>query len=396
LSTLAAVAVVGLATVLVGCHSNPTATHTSSTTTTLPPLPPNVIAYVALAGTGGNLGFGTSVVPVNVTSSPASVGSAIHVGTYPDAVAVSPNHRLALVANFTSDTVTPIDLITGKALAPIPAGPGPAGIAIAPDGTKAYVTDDGTLNTLADTVTPIDLTTMKPLARIKVGPGPQGIAITPNGTKAFVADAGSVIAGQPGRIGHQVSPIDLATGKALAPVNVGNGPIGIAITPDGTTVFVTNLNSESVSPINVAGDQALAPIAVEGGPVAVTIAGGIAWVVNTPVSGFPGNDVEPITVANDKPGKPVKVSKGAQSIAASPNGQTVWIACLDANRLVPIGVRSHKVHRAVAVYGGPFAVALAVVPQGSGTPAASSSPTTSSTGSGSKPKKHKSATSSTT
>jgi hyaluronoglucosaminidase len=387
------VALVGLATALVGCKSTPSA-HTSSTTTTLPPLPPSMIAYVALAGTGGNLGFGSSVVPVNVTTGAASVGAAIHVGTYPDAVAVSPNHRLAVVANFTSDDVTPIDLTTGRALASIPAGPGPAGVAITPDGSKAYVTDDGSLNTLGDTVTPIDLKTMKPLARIKVGPGPQGIAITPDGSKAFVADAGSVIAGQPGRIGHQVTPIDLTTGKTLAPIDVGNGPIGVAITPDGSTVFVTNLNSESVSPINVAGDQALAPITMQGGPVAVTIAGGVAWVVNTPVSGFPGNDVEPITVANDKPGKPVKVSQGAQGIAASPNGQTVWVACLNANQLVPIGVHSRHALKPVTVYGGPFAVALAEVPQGSAAPAASSptSPTTASA----KPKKHKKTTSGTT
>ncbi len=209
-------ALVALAVTLAGCHSTPSA-HKASTTTTPAALPPKVIAYVALAGTGANLGFGTSVVPVNVTTSAASVGTAIHVGTYPDAVAVSPDHLLALVANFTTDNVTPIDLATGKALAPIPAGPGPAGIAITPDGSTAYVTDDGTLNSLADTVTPIDLKTMKPLAPIKVGGGPQGIAITPDGSKAFVADAGSIIAGQPGRIGHQVTPIDLATRRALKP-----------------------------------------------------------------------------------------------------------------------------------------------------------------------------------
>ena len=287
---VAVVAVVALGGTLTGCRGTTSGGGSSSSTTTtvLPPLPPNIIAYVALAGTGANLGFGTSVIPVNVTSSTPSVGTAIHVGTYPDAVAVTPNHRLALVTNFTSDNVTPIVLATGKALAPIPAGPGPAGVAVAPNGAKAYVTDDGTLNSLGDTVTPIDLKTMKPLAPIKVGAGPQGIAITPAGGKAFVADAGSIIAGQPGRIGHQVTPIDLITGKALPPIDVGNGPLGVAITPDGSTAFVTNLNSESVSPINVAGDQALAPIAVEGGPVAVTIAGGFAWVVNTPGRRHPG------------------------------------------------------------------------------------------------------------
>jgi YVTN family beta-propeller protein len=351
------------------------------------------MAYVALAGTGANLGFGTSVVPVNVTSGSASLGTPIHVGTYPDAVAVSPDHKLALVTNFTSDNVTPINLATGKALAPIPAGAGPAGVAITPDGTKAYVTDDGSLNSLGDKVTPIDLKTMKPLAPITVGAGPQGIAITPDGSKAFVADAGSIIAGQPGKIGHQVTPIDLATGKALAPIEVGNGPIGIAITPDGSTAFVTNLNSESLSPINVAGDQALAPIAMEGGPVAVAVAGGAAWVVNTPAGGIAGNDVEPVTVADDKPGKPVKVPKGAQGIAVSPNGLTVWVACLNSGRIASIGVHSHKLQRSVGVVGGPIALALASVPQGPGAAAPASGSTSSVAASG-KPKTPKKSSSS--
>jgi YVTN family beta-propeller protein len=50
----------------------------------------------------------------------------------------------------------------------------PAGIAITPDGARAYVT-----NASSDTVTPIDLATNAPGAPIPVGDAPAGIAITP-------------------------------------------------------------------------------------------------------------------------------------------------------------------------------------------------------------------------
>jgi YVTN family beta-propeller protein len=307
-----------------------------------------------LAGSGGNLGNGSTLVEVTVSPGPSAVGAPIKVGTYPDAVAVTPNGDLALVANYTSNTVTPISLPSGKALPSIDAGSGPAGIAITPDGAMAYVTDAN-----ANAVTPIDLSTLKPAKPIPVGGGPQGIVITPDGSKAFVADAGAILGGQSGGIGHQVTPIDLSTGKALAPINVGNAPVGIAVTADGSTVFVTNLNSESVTPINTASDTAAAAIATDGGPIAVVVAANAAWVVNTPASGTSGNNVQPISVATDRAGRPIRMPKGAQNIALAPDGRTAWVACLNSASLVPIDLRTKKAGKAILVLGGPVAVAVA-------------------------------------
>ncbi|HKH88893.1 MAG TPA: YncE family protein [Acidimicrobiales bacterium] len=353
--TRPAVAVIGAALLLAACsHGGTGASKPDTTTTTLPPLPPAVIAYVALAGTVANVGTGSTLVEVTLSPPPSSVGAPIKVGVYPDAVAVTPNGRLALVANYTSNTVTPVALPSGLALAAIPAGAGPADVAINSSGTTAYVTDAN-----SDTVTPISLKTLKALAPITVGAGPQGIAITPNGTKAYVADAGAIIAGQSGTIGHQVTPIDLTTDRALPPISVGNAPIGVAITPDGSTVFVTNLNSESVSTISVGSDTAGAAIAVAGGPVAVAVAAGEAWVVNTPAGGQTGNNVQPISLVTDAAGKPINLPKGAQNIAVAPNGRTAYVVCLDTDKLVPVGLISHRVETAISIPGGPFAVAVA-------------------------------------
>jgi YVTN family beta-propeller protein len=368
-----------LALVLSAC-GGPSAAPTT-TTSTLPPLPPSVYAYVTLAGTGTNLGFGDHVVAVDVTAGAQAVGSRFAVGTYPDAIAI--DGSMAYVANYTSNSVTPIDLATGRSLKPISVGTGPADIAISAKLDRAYVTDDGSSSALGDTVTPIDLKTLKALAPITVGAGPQGIAITPNGLRAYVADAGAIVAGQSGPIGHTVTPIDLSSGRAERPITVGNGPTGIAISPDGGTVFVTNLDSLSVSPINVATDRALAPIAVPGGPVAVAVAGGYAWVVDTPSSQAPGNNVVPIALASDRAGKPIAVAKGVQSIAISPDGKTAWVTCLNADEIQSIDLASHKVASVVSVPGGPFAVALATRSAGG----ASSTPSTGSKGSKKRSKK---------
>lgn len=338
---------------LAACGGGVSSKGTTTTTSTLPPLPPSVIAYVALAGSGANVGNGSSLVEVTVSPPPYNIGSPLRVGVYPDAVAVAPGGRLALVSSYASNTVTPIVLPTNTVLPAIDAGEGPAGIAITPDGTTAYVTDAN-----ADTVTPINLQTFKPGKPIVVGNGPQGIAITPDGSMAYVADAGAIMSGQSGTIGHDVTPIHLSTGKAGAPIPVGNAPVGVAITPDGSTVFVTNLNSESVTPIDVASNTASAAIATAGGPIAVAIAHGAAWVVNTPAGGE-GNDLQPISIATGTAGKPIRLPKGAQNLAVSPDGDTVWVVCLDSNKLVPVDVVTRKAEAAVDVQGGPFAIAVA-------------------------------------
>ena len=83
------------------------------------------------------------------------------------------------VTNLTLNSVTAINTATSHTTtvhgAP-PAMNGPLGIAIAPDGDTAYVT-----NSNANTVTPIDLksSTFSLEAPIHVGSGPAAIAITP-------------------------------------------------------------------------------------------------------------------------------------------------------------------------------------------------------------------------
>jgi YVTN family beta-propeller protein len=371
---------------LAACGGNGTAGSKTTTTSTLPPLPPKVIAYVALAGTGTNLGYGTGMVPVDVTVGSDTVGTRLKVGTYPDAVAVTPSGRLVLVANFASNTVTPVLEPNGTVLPDITVGQGPAGIAITPNGKTAYVTNDGGESALGDTVTPINLETLKAGKPITVGDGPQGIAITPDGRTAYVADAGAIISGQSGSIGDEVTPINLVRGTAGSPIKVGNAPLAVAITPDGSTVFVTNLNSESVSPINVASNVPGAPIGVAGGPVAIAMGDDHAWVVNAPGSGEAGNNVQAISLATDRVGRPIPTQRGAQSISITPDDSTAWVACLNANSLVPIDLATARAGTPIRVLDGPFAVAIANQPQ-----TASTAPNTSAP-----PKKKKAGKSTTT
>jgi hypothetical protein len=109
--------------------------------------------------------------------------------------------------------------------------------------------------------------------RISVGSGltPLGIAITPNGTKAYTANFGGESSFSAGT-GSTVTPINLRTRTAGPPITVGGGPWSIAVTPDSKTAYVGNANDFTVTPVNVATNTAGAAIAGVPRPRSIAIA----------------------------------------------------------------------------------------------------------------------------
>ena len=76
-------------------------------------------------------------------------------------------------------------------------------------------------------------------ATITVGSGPIGVAVSPDGTKAYAVNIS----------GNSVSVINTSTNAVTATITVGSGPYGVAVSPDGTKVYAANNGSNSVSVI---------------------------------------------------------------------------------------------------------------------------------------------------
>ncbi|MEU6221972.1 YncE family protein, partial [Streptomyces sp. NPDC047022] len=132
----------------------------------------------------------------------------------------------------------------------------PTRVAITPDGTHAYVTNQN-----SNTVSVIDTTTNTVTATIHVGGIPSGVAITPDGAHAYVTNQAS----------NTVSVIDTATNTVTATIHVGGGPFGVAITPDGAHAYVANQGSGAAFVINTATNTVTAIIAVGRIPFGVAI-----------------------------------------------------------------------------------------------------------------------------
>jgi YVTN family beta-propeller protein len=75
--------------------------------------------------------------------------------------------------------------------------------------------------------------------------------------------------------GNYVTPVNTATNRPGKPIKVGADPQGIAVTPDGKTVYVTNPaphSGSTVTPIRTATNTPGKPIKVGGYPVAIAFA----------------------------------------------------------------------------------------------------------------------------
>lgn len=189
--------------------------------------PDSQYAYV------GNL-HGNTVSVINTTTQ--AVVATIDVGDYPIGVVAMPNGKYVYVANSNSNTVSVIDTasqtvgytITGKDFFSYLYG-----IAAAPDGLRVYVGSYG-----APEVAVIDSDRAKP-APIKVvnadnGMTAYGVAVTIDSKYVYVTKPRD----------FQVAVIQTSKEAAIKTIPAGSYPEGVAVTPDGVSVYAVNLGGK--------------------------------------------------------------------------------------------------------------------------------------------------------
>jgi len=145
----------------------------------------------------------------------------------------------AYITNYSDGTVSVIDTATNAVT-----GSGATGsclgqyfcngIAVTPDGSKVYVGNRG-----LSSVSAINVATNAVTASIPVGAFPFGIAVTPDSRKVYVATTTkTAVFPPPTSPPDTVSVIDTATNKVIATITVGGNLLGLAVTPDGSKVYV--------------------------------------------------------------------------------------------------------------------------------------------------------------
>jgi len=226
------------------------------------------------------------------------------VGTASEGVAVSPDGTRAYATNFDDDSLSIINvqqLAAPPRVVPLGDQSGPARVAFLPSGQFAYVS-----NFTAGTVSVVDTAKVESgdpssvLTSIPVGPAPNGLAATPDGNKVYVVNGGD----------GTVSVIGVASQTTIRrPIPVGTSPaaVSVASVPGrGVLAYVTNVGSGTVSVIDTEEDTVVTTISMVGeAPAAIAFAGGaqFAYVTDlaTNPNGTPKNGlVSIINTATDE------------------------------------------------------------------------------------------------
>ena len=125
-------------------------------------------------------------------------------------------------------------------------------MAVSPDGTRAYVTNTDDRHSVGDR--------HHHQHRHRHHPGrrcPIGVALSPDGTRAYIVTPDFTDFPNSTNEGT-LSVIDTATNTVITTLTVGVEPRGVAVSPDGTLVYVTNRVDGAVSVITIAsGAEAL-------------------------------------------------------------------------------------------------------------------------------------------
>lgn len=184
------------------------------------------------------------VLPVLVLALCSSAGAAVAQG------APSPAPYLVYVTNEGSGDISVIDPVALTEVRRIPIGKRPRGLVASPDGRTLYVAVSGSPaagpgvdesklpppDRGADGIAVIDLATSKVQRTLRGISDPEQIAISPDGTRLYVAseDTGRLIA-----IGTD--------GTILQSLAVGGEPEGIGVSPDGSILLATSEEDHTVA-----------------------------------------------------------------------------------------------------------------------------------------------------
>jgi DNA-binding beta-propeller fold protein YncE len=262
-------------------------------------------------------------------------------------IGITPNGKMLYVSF--GPTVVPIRTADDKVLKPIPTGMAVTGFVFTPDSRKLYVHSSwgGGSNVLP-------VSTVTNTAGTPIPVQASSLAMAPGGRTLWVAGGGTL------------TPVSTATDKPGPPIRFSETVMGVAISPDGRTGYVSNFGT-------YAGPGKLFPVKLATGKVLASI--GLPGVANWVVFGRHGKlvyagqqqvllqntTVQMVSVIRAATRKVIAEIKVGSGLAVTPDGRTVY-AFGDGEFLTPISTATNRTGATIALPGYPIAIAF-VQPQ---------------------------------
>jgi YVTN family beta-propeller protein len=193
------------------------------------------------------------------------IATTIPVGENPQSIAISSDGERVYVVNLHSPQAMVIDTATNKVVAKFTTGEGACGIAISPDSQRLYLGGHGTgmwmgKGEMNRDIRVIDARTFAQLFQIRCGIMPIAVKFSRDGKQVYVVSHGS----------GELHIIDTATNKTTS-VKVGRDCRDVASSKDGKWVYVSNRGDNTVSVVDVAVKKSVTTIQVGKGPVGIAL-----------------------------------------------------------------------------------------------------------------------------
>jgi len=199
-----------------------------------------------------------------INRSDYTIDSVYPVGSVPKVVEVTPDNKYVLVANWCSYTVSVISVEKNRVVKTIKIGRYPRGIAINNDSTKAYVAEMG--GNRIHVINLQDFTT----SFIPIGSNPRAIVLSPDSTTMYVTM----------NLSGRVASWNLVTNAAGKSVRTGEAARSLAISKDGSALYVVNYKSDTMSRVRTSDMKVTQNIKVCNEPIGITydVPTGNTWV----------------------------------------------------------------------------------------------------------------------
>ena len=207
--------------------------------------------------------YDTSFV-YRINRSDYTIDSVYPVGSVPKVVEVTPDNKYVLVANWCSYTVSIISVEKNKVVKTVKIGRYPRGIAINNDSTKAYVAEMG--GNRIHVINLQDFTT----SFIPIGSNPRAIVLSPDNTTMYVTM----------NLSGRVASWNLVTNTAGKSVRTGEAARSLAISNDGSALYVVNYKSDTMSRVRTSDMKVTQNIKVCNEPIGISydVPTGNTWV----------------------------------------------------------------------------------------------------------------------
>ena len=198
-------------------------------------------------------GFDSSFV-YRINLSNYKIDGVYAVGSVPKVIEVTPDNKYILVTTWCSYTLDVISVTKQKKVKSLKIGRYPRGIAVSADSSKAYVAEMGGSN-----IHEIDLTDFTKKL-IPIGVNPRAIVLSPDNSKMYVTL----------NMAGKVAAWDLVNHKSLGSVKTGKAARSLAISSDGTALFVVNYASGTLSKVRASDLKVLQTVKVCASPIGIT------------------------------------------------------------------------------------------------------------------------------